>query len=254
MTTNASRSEERKSVGAGGNWLAVLVIPVLLFGACLAADLWASDRLTSDIGRGPLLFLLAAVMQLLVILSLVPWWSATLLDRTAFGGLIAALRMAAMTVSATVVLFVLALLQDHGAFGAMLKVQVVVLGVGLFLAGAAAVLRALLRSTAASGTVTMLLGYLALASPFWGNVLVQSAGGAWKSWAVALVVALTPLSACSSAVGYDLFRGRMLYKLSVVSDFRHSLPAWWLYALVAAILGIVLLEVARLLSRRAPGK
>ncbi|KPK98472.1 MAG: hypothetical protein AMK75_06950 [Planctomycetes bacterium SM23_65] len=246
--------ERRKSRGpyAAGNWLAVLVIPVAIALACFAIDLNASERLTSDIGRGPLLCLAAGVLELLVILSAVPWWSASLLERAAFGALIAACRVAAMTVAVTVLLFLLMFLQVRSTFVVALKVQVVVLCVGLLVTGVAGILRLLFRSTTAAALVTMLLGFAAFASPFWGNVFVQSAGEGAKSWAIGFVVKATPLSALASAVGYDLFRGRMLYVLSAVSDYPHTLPTWWAYALatgrlsVLALIGVVIVVHRRL--------
>ena len=252
---NAPHAELRKSkrAAAAANWLAVLVIPVVLALACFAIDLNASERVTSDIGRGPLLCLAAGVMQLVVILSAVPWWSASLVERAAFGVLVAACRVAAMTVAVTVLLFLLMFLQVRSTFVVALKVQVVVLCVGLLVTGVAGILRLLFRSTTAAALVTTLLGFAALASPFWGNVLVQSVPEGAKSRAIGFVVKATPLSALASAAGYDLFRGRMLYVISAVSDYRHTLPAWWAYALVTGMAGLLLIFLVTVIRRRSAG-
>ena len=231
-------------------WSASLGIPLAVFILCLVVEFQASPRLTSEAGRAALLSLLAGLFQVLVVVSIVPWWSAGLLGRNSFGTLIAALRVVTMTVSTTVLLLLLASLEGGGSYTGTLKVQVVVLGVGLLAAGVAGGLRLVLRSTSAAGLLTMLLGYLALGSPFWGNTLVQAASETYKSLAVDLVVALSPMSACSSAVGYDLFRGRMLYTLSVVSDYRYELPSWWAYGLFTGIAGLALIVTVTSVSRR----
>jgi len=250
MTTGESEPRKPETRARRPDWLATLGIPLAVFTLCLVVDLYASPRLTSDVGRPALLALLASLAQVLVIVSVVPWWSAGLLERNSFGTLIAALRVTTMTLSATVLLLLLVSLEGHGGFAATLKVQVVVLCVGLLAAGLAGAFRLILRSTSAAGLLTMLLGYLALASPFWGNLLVKGMSESRKSWAVDLVVKLSPMSAVSSAVGYDLFRGRVLYTLSVVSDYRHALPAWWAYGLVTGIAGLALIVTVTSVSRR----
>jgi hypothetical protein len=231
-------------------WSASLGIPLVVAALCFVVELLASPRLTSEAGRAALLSLLAGLFQLLVMVSIVPWWSAGLLDRNSFGTLIAALRVVTMTVSTTVLLLVLEYLEGSAGYAGTLKVQAVVLGVGLLAAGLAGTLRLVFRSTAAAGVLAMLLGYLALASPFWGNLLVQATGESWKSKAVDAVVNLTPMSACSSAVGYDLFRGRMLYTLSVVSDYRYALPEWWAYGMATGIAGLALIVTVTKVRRR----
>ena len=236
---------------SGANRLASLIIPIAIFCACLAIDLNTSTRLTSDIGRSSLLALAAAFMQLLVILTVVPWWSATLIGESSFGALLAAMRVTAMVVSTAFVIVLLTYLQAQGAVVEVLKVQAVVLGVGVFVVGAAASLRFLFRSVPGAAVFSTLAGVLLAATPFWGNILIQWANEAWKPWAIGFVVKATPLSACSSAVGYDLFRGKTLYVLSAVSDYRYDLPTWWLYALIAGAAGILLMELAAFLRRRS---
>ena len=231
-------------------WPASLGIPLAVVVLCFVVELQASPRLTSEAGRSALLSLLAGLFQVLVMVSIVPWWSAGLLERNSFGTLIAALRVVTMTVSTTVLLLALAYLEGRGGYAGTLKVQVVVLGVGLLAAGLAGTLRLVFRSTSAAGVAAMLLGYLALSSPFWGNILVQATSESWKSRAVDVVVKLTPMSACSSAVGYDLFRGRMLYTLSVVSDYRYELPSWWAYGVATAVAGLALIVTVTRIRRR----
>jgi len=237
-------------VSAGANWLAALWVPLAVFVVCLAVDLSASDRLTSDVGRGALLCLMAAVLQILFILSVAPWWGASLPARTAFGAVIAAGRLLAMTVSVTLLMLLLMLLQDHVTVAAPLKVQAVVLGTGMLVTGVAAALGMWFGRTAPAAWLTTFAGGVLFASPFWGNLLVQWTDGAAKPWAIGFVVKATPLSACASAVGYDLFRGQMLYVLSAVSDHRHALPAWWAYALVTGAVGIALVALATTARRR----
>jgi hypothetical protein len=251
MTTGESEPWKPETASRGAGWLASLVIPLAVFVVCLVVDLAASPRVTSDVGRAALLSLLASLLQVLVIVSVAPWWSAGLLERNSFGTVIAAFRVTTMTLSATVLLLLLVFLEGRGGFAGTLKVQVVVLCVGFLVAGLAGVLRLMLRSTTAAGVLAMLLGYLLVASPFWGNILVQAMSESRKSRAVDLVVKLTPMSACSSAVGYDLFRGRMLYNLSVVSDYRHALPTWWAYGLVTGLAGLVLIGVVTSVRRRS---
>jgi hypothetical protein len=251
---NVTRGEtevlKRNPASRRAEWSASLGIPLAVFVLCLVVEFHASPRLTAGAGRTAFLSLLAGLLQVLVMVSIVPWWSAGLLERNSFGTLIAALRAVTMTVSTTVLLLLLVYLEGGGGYAGTLKVQVVVLGVGLLAAGLAGGLRLVLRSTSAAGLLAMLLGYLALASPFWGNALVQAAGESWKPRAVDVVVTLSPMSACSSAVEYDLFRGRMLYTLSVVSDYRYALPAWWAYALVAGMAGLALIVTVTSVSRR----
>ena len=115
--------------------LASLGIPLAVVVLCFVVELQASPRLTSEAGRSALLSLLAGLFQVLVMVSIVPWWSAGLLDRNSFGTLIAALRVVTMTVSTTVLLLALAYLEGRGGYAGTLKVQVVVVGVGLLAAG-----------------------------------------------------------------------------------------------------------------------
>jgi hypothetical protein len=236
-------------------YLASMVIPLCVFGACLAVDLSASSR-PADAGRTAHLALMAAVLQILVILAVAPWWSARLSGERAFGALIAALRVAAMTVSTTVLLLLLSWLQTQSAPLEFLKAQTVVLGVGLFVVGFSGVLRFVFRGATGAAVFTTLAGFLLTASPFWGNVLIQGAGESWKPWAIGFVVKATPISACASAVRYDLFREGegMMYKLSAVSDYRYRLPAWWSYALIAGAAGILLIELASFIRTRQAAK
>ena len=249
MTTEVGPAKPPKLL-TGANWLAGLVIPLGILAVCVAADLSASERLTSDVGRTALLYVLAALVELLVIISIVPWWSAGLVDRHSFGAVIAAFRVATMVLSTSLLLLVLGFLQDSWGFASLVKVQTVVLCVGLLAAGLAAFLQGLLRRVTGAALVTMLLGFGLISTPFWGNILVQCAGDAWRSWAIGVVVKATPISACSSAVGYDLFRGRVLYVLSAVSDYRYALPEWWTYATVTGTAAIVLIELATLIRRQ----
>jgi len=251
MTTEKTGPGKRKRVSAAANWLAGLAVPLAVLLVCFAVDMTASERLTSDLGRSALLTLLAATLQILVILSVVPWWSAGLLEHHSFGTLIAALRVLTQTVSVTVLLLLLAFLQDRSAFADVFRAQTVVLCVGLLVAALAGLAQVALRRVKPAALVTTFLGFFLFASRFWGNVPVRWAGEAWRAWAVGFVAGVTPLSACASAVGYDLFRGRMLYVRSVVSDYPHRLPEWWVYALVTGLAGVALMELAALIRRRS---
>lgn len=250
MTATERVPVERKThrFRPAANWVAVIVVPLGVFVATLVADLNAGDRVLYNVDRFALLALFAAVIQCVILAATVPWWSAGLLDTGGFGALISALRVLAMTLATTVLLLVLALLQDRAGAGAMLKIQLVVFAWGLALAGLAGVLRVLLRRTTVAAVLTSVIGLLVVATPFWGNVLIAVAGRAGR----VCVVAATPLSAASDAVGqaYDVFHGRLLYDLSVVgSGAAYALPVWWVWALVTGLVGVAMVVAVTFIRR-----
>ncbi len=247
---NEPRARPREKIVG---WTTSMALPAAVFFAAVLVDLNASSRLTSDAGRPALLALAAGIMQIVLLLALAPWWGARLVEKEPFGALVAGIRVLAMTLATTLPLVVLMSLETHAAPLVVLKAQTVVLGVGLLAAGLAAALGAIFRSVRGVAAFTSLLGFALAASPFWGNVVVRWAPEVWKSCAVNFIAGVTPLSACADAVRYDLFRGRMLYTISLVSDYPHRLPDWWLYALITAAAGILLLELAAFIrSRRHP--
>ena len=115
------------------------------------------------------------------------------------------------------------------------------------ISGLSAALGAVFRSIRGAAGFTTLLCFALTASPFWGNLLIRWVGAGLKSLAIDFVACVTPIAACADAARYDLFRGRALYTLSVVSDYPHAFAAWWLYALIAGVAGILLLSLAAII-------
>jgi len=240
--TPSPRPRGRALTRPAADWLAGLVIPLAVVAVVFVLDLRADMKGASDVLRSGLLSFTAGMLQLVVILAVAPWWSAGLVEKHAFGTLIAALRVTAMVVGATILLLLLAFVQDRDGFADLLKVQLVVLGVGLFVVGLSGGLRVLLRNTRAAAMLTSLPAFLVFATPFWGNVLIRLCGEVGRGWAWQFVVKVTPILACADAVPQDLFRHgeRLLYESSLIIDAAAVFPAWWAYALITGLIGVAL--------------
>ena len=246
----AEPTRPRTVTRPAADWLAGLVVPVLLAAAVLLVDLFTVAPGTRGVMRSGLLAFYAALLQLVVVFAAVPWWSAGLLDRNDFGAFIAASRMVVMVAASTVLLAVVALVQDRGGYVELVKVQVVVASAGLLMAGLAGVLHALTRSVTFAGLATSLAGFVFLATPFWGNALIRACGEVGRGWAWQLVVKTTPMLACADAVSQDLLRhAPRLYASSLLVDSARAFPAWWAYALVTALAGAALVWLVTFVRR-----
>ena len=233
--------------------LGIVLVPVAVAGTCLVIDLLAGNRTTQGLPRAALLHLFAGVLALVVMIAVLPWWSASrFADWKGIGAVVTGFEIA-VALSAVLMAGV-GLLHKQPCLREILHVHAIVMGVGLLLMGLTGILRCLFRSGSAAAFAVMLVGFAALSAPFWGNPIIRSASTERRAQVIDCVITATPVSACSSAVGYSLFRGYALYDLSLVADYHplHRLPAWWLYALIVGGAGAVLAALSGWVGSRQP--
>ena len=149
------------------------------------------------------------------------------------------------------------------AHDAAISTGLVIAGFFLFLSGLAAALRAMVGSAALAMVLAGTVGALAISSFHLGDPFLEWGGAGMPSRAaISILHWVNPLcGAVGDGHGIDWLRLPIMYSgfkgsvgggLSAAQYYDWSYPAFWAQALIFALLGMVLMVLARRLAFRFP--